>query len=653
MLVLSAAEGPDTLATTLATTLAPPANDALPLGTRSELRFLACGSVDDGKSTLIGRLINDATGLLDDQIAALQADSRRFGTVKDGGDDAIDFALLLDGLEAEREQGITIDVAYRFFSTPRRAFVVADTPGHQQYTRNMATGASNAELAILLVDARKGLLEQTRRHAAIVSLLGIRHVVLAVNKIDLVDFSQIRFREIEAAFAAFAAPLAFHSIVSIPLSARLGDNVATRSPNMTWYAGPALLAHLETVETDLEAIEAPLRFPVQWVNRPNADFRGFTGTVASGRVVVGDRIVVAGSGRTSTVARIVSFERDLAEVAAGRSVTLTLADEIDIIRGDILAAPKDRPAVARRLAADLVWMDETPVASGKRFLLKIGSATVPATVRRVVDTLDIDTLKRAPALQLGLNAIGRVEFETATPVAFDPYAENRQTGAFILIDRSTLRTSAAGMVVESLDAARNVHRHAETVTPALRAEIKAQPPRVVWLTGLPGSGKSTIANIVERKLAALGRHTMLLDGDNLRQGLNADLGFDPAGRSENVRRVGEVAKLMAEAGLITIVALVSPFRADRARAAALLPEGGFLEVFVDTPLEVCRQRDPKGLYARAEGGRVVNLTGLDQPYEAPETPALVLRTAETDAEAAADRVVELVIEKVAGSTDLL
>jgi bifunctional enzyme CysN/CysC len=622
-------------------TLAPPANDALPLAIRSELRFLTCGSVDDGKSTLIGRLISDAAGLHDDQIASLRDDSRRFGTTED----EFDFALLLDGLEAEREQGITIDVAYRFFATARRAFVVADTPGHQQYTRNMATGASNAELAILLVDARKGLVEQTRRHAAIVSLLGIRHVVLAVNKIDLVDFSEARFREIEAAFAAFAAPLAFHSVVAIPLSARLGDNVAARSGRTPWYAGPALLAHLETVETDLDAAEAALRFPVQWVNRPDGEFRGFSGTVASGRVAVGDPIVVSGSGRTSTVARIVSFDGDLPSVAAGRSVTLTLADEVDVIRGDVLADPKHRPAVARRFAADLVWMDETAAMPGKRFLLKIGTATVPATLGRIADTLDVESLTRAPAASLVLNAIGRVEIEAAHAVAFDPYADNRQTGAFILIDRSTLRTAAAGMVVESLDAARHVHRHAETVTPALRAEIKSQLPLVVWLTGLPGSGKSTIANIVESRLAALGRQTMLLDGDNLRQGLNADLGFDTAGRSENVRRVGEVAKLMADAGLIAIVALVSPFRADRTRAAALLPEGRFLEIFVDTPLETCRRRDPKGLYEKAVQGKVLNLTGRDQPYEAPEDPDLVLRTVELTAEQAADRVVELVMSR--------
>ena len=620
-------------------TLAPPANDALPLSSRSELRFLACGSVDDGKSTLIGRLINDATGLPEDEVASLRDDSRRFGTT----DDEFDFALLLDGLEAEREQGITIDVAYRFFTTPRRAFVVADTPGHQQYTRNMATGASNAELAVLLVDARKGLTEQTRRHAAIVALLGIRHVVLAVNKIDLVEFSEARFREIEAAFTAFATPLAFHSVVPIPVSARLGDNVAIRGKRTPWYAGPTLLGHLETVETDLEAVGAPLRFPVQWVNRPDGEFRGFTGTVASGRVAVGDKLVVAGSGRASAVARIVSFDGDLPSAAAGRSVTLTLADEVDVIRGDLLADPRRRPVVTRRLAADLVWMDETPATPGKRFLLKIGTATVPATLSRISDTLDVESLRRAPAGDLALNAIGRVEIEANQPVAFDPYAENRQTGAFILIDRSTLRTAAAGMVVESLDVAPDVHRHAETVTPALRAEIKAQRPLVVWLTGLPGSGKSTIANIVERKLVALGRQTMLLDGDNLRQGLNADLGFDPAGRSENVRRVGEVAKLMADAGLIVIVALVSPFQADRTRAAALLPEGRFLEIFVDAPIEVCRQRDPKGLYEKADRGKVVNLTGRDQPYEVPEDPALVLRTAELTAEDAADRVLELVL----------
>jgi bifunctional enzyme CysN/CysC len=618
---------------------AQPAFGRLTFRHRGALRFLACGSVDDGKSTLIGRLINDAAGLFEDQIKSLQADSRRFGTTGE----AIDYALLLDGLEAEREQGITIDVAYRFFSTARRAFVVADTPGHRQYTRNMATGASNAELAVLLVDARKGILRQTRRHAAIVSLLGIRHVVLAVNKIDLVDFSEARFREIKAAFEAFATPLGFEAVAAIPLSARFGDNVVERSERTPWYAGPSLLAHLETVETDPAAAEAPLRFPVQWVNRPDGDFRGFSGTVVSGRVAVGDRIVVSVSGRVAEVARIATFDGDLQSAVAGRSVTLTLKDEVDVGRGDLLADPKNRPVVARRFAADLVWMGEAPAVSGRRYLLKIGTATVPAVLARVADRLDIESLRRAPAAELGLNAIGRCEIETATPVAFDPYADNRATGAFILIDESSFATVAAGMVAHSLDRATNVHHQPEDITPAIRERAKGQRAMVVWFTGLPGSGKSTIANAVERKLVALGRQTMLLDGDNLRQSLNADLGFDAMSRSENVRRVGEVAKLMADAGLIVLVALVSPFRADRGRAAALLPEGRFLEVFVDTPVDVCRQRDPKGLYAKADSGKVANFTGRDQAYEVPERPDLVLRTMELRPEDAADRVIERVL----------
>jgi bifunctional enzyme CysN/CysC len=623
-------------------TIASAANDDGPSrAARGELRFLTCGSVDDGKSTLIGRLVHDAAGLLDDQVRTLRADSRRFGT---SGDGHVDFALLLDGLEAEREQGITIDVAYRFFATPRRAFVVADTPGHLQYTRNMATGASNAELALLLVDARKGLLEQTRRHAAIVALLGIRHVVLAVNKIDLVGFSEARFRDIEAAFAAHAAPLGFRSIVAVPLSARFGDNVVRPSARTPWHAGPTLLDHLETVEPNATEEAAPLRFPVQWINRPHADFRGLCGTVASGRLAVGDRIVVAGSGRASEIARIVTFHGDLEAASTGRSVALTLKDDIDIVRGDVLAHPRTRPTVTRRFAADLVWMDDTTVAAaGQRFLLKIGAATVPATLSRVCGALDIDTLQPTAADVLELNALGRVEVETLTAIAIDAYADNRGTGCFILIDRASLRTLAAGMVRESLDAARNVHRHAETVTAAMRASLKAQQPLVVWLTGLPGSGKSTIANLAESRLAALGRHTMLLDGDNLRQGLNADLGFDPAARGENVRRVGEVAALLAEAGLIVLVALVSPFRADRARAASLLPEGRFLEVFVDAPPLVCSSRDPKGLYRKAERGELTGFTGRDQAYEPPEAPALVLPTAELSAADAAQRVVAAVM----------
>ncbi len=607
--------------------------------TRSELRFLACGSVDDGKSTLIGRLINDATGLFEDQIAALKEDTRRFGTVDEG----IDFALLLDGLEAEREQGITIDVAYRFFSTTKRAFVVADTPGHQQYTRNMATGASNAELAVLLVDARKGLLEQTKRHAAIVSLLGIRHVVLAVNKIDLVDFSEARFLDIEAAFLAFSQALGIAAITTIPLSAREGDNVARRSERTPWYDGPTLLGFLETVEMDQARDEAPVRFPVQWVNRPDDTFRGFAGTVASGRLAVGDPLVVVGSGQRTIVERIVSFDGDLEVASSGRAITLTLADEVDVTRGELLVDPRHRPIQTRRFSADLVWMDEGTASAGRDVLLKMGTVTIPATVTRIVDSVDVGSLERTAVAELGLNAIGRVWIEAAASVAFDPYTDNRQTGGFILIDRTSLRTVAAGMAIGSLAGSTNVHRQEGDITPVMREEMKGQRAMVLWFTGLPGAGKSTIANLVERKLAVHGRQTMLLDGDNLRQGLNSDLGFDAAARAENVRRVGEVAKLMTDAGLIVIVALVSPFRADRDRARALLPGGRFHEIFVDTPAEVCRARDAKGLYALADKGRVSNLTGRDQPYEPPLDPALVLRTPELTADDAADRVVALVL----------
>ncbi|WP_328286385.1 sulfate adenylyltransferase subunit CysN [Phreatobacter sp. AB_2022a] len=620
-----------------------PANDTLPVRDRGALRFITCGSVDDGKSTLIGRLLHDSIGLLEDQLAGLKDDSRRFGTTGE----ELDLALLLDGLEAEREQGITIDVAYRFFSTARRAFVVADTPGHAQYTRNMATGASTAELAVLLVDARKGLMEQTRRHAAIVALLGIRHVVLAVNKIDLVDFSQERHDAIVADFTAFAAPLAFRSVVAIPLSARFGDNVTIRSRNTPWYEGPTLIRHLEAVETSDQVDEAPFRMGVQWVNRADIDFRGVAGTVASGRVAVGDTVVVAGSGKTTRVKRIVTLDGDLGSAAAGRAVTLTFTDDVDIARGDLIADPRARPMSARRLAADLVWMGEAPGAAGDRYLMKIGSATVPATVTRLVDTLDVATLeRRADPLGFALNTIGRVEIEAGSRIAFDPYADNRETGAFILIDRTTHLTVAAGLVVEGLDRAREVHRHPTEVTGAVRAALKSQVPLAVWLTGLPGSGKSTIANLVERRLAALGRHTMLLDGDNLRQGINADLGFDAAARAENVRRVGEIARLMAEAGLVTLVALVSPFRADRERVAALFPAGRFVEIFVDASPETCRARDPKGLYAKAEAGRIVNFTGRDQAYEPPLEPALVLRSDELSPEDAAEQVVELILARI-------
>jgi bifunctional enzyme CysN/CysC len=607
----------------------------------SALRFLTCGSVDDGKSTLIGRMIADCGGLLDDQLAGLEEDSRRFGAVGDG----IDLALLLDGLEAEREQGITIDVAHRFFSTANRAFMVADTPGHQHFTRNMATGASTCDLAVLLVDIRNGLVEQTRRHAAIAALLGIRHLVVAVNKIDLVDFSERRFRCIEQAFEAFARPLALRSATVIPVSARHGDNVVRSSVRTPWYEGPTLLSYLEAIDVRADADTAALRFPVQWVNRPDASFRGFAGTVMSGRLRVGDPVAVAGSGRMTRVDRIVSFDGELEEAAAGRAVTLTLADEIDIARGDLLVDPRRRPTVTRHFSADLVWMREAPARAQQSFLLKIGTMTVPAAVIRIVDCLELEALRRVPADELHLNEIGRVWIETAMPVAFDPYAENRSTGGFILIDRATLQTSAAGMAVDNLAAATNVHPQIGQVTPAHRAAIKGQRPLVLWLTGLPGAGKSTIADLVERKLIEHGRQTMLLDGDNLRQGINSDLGFDSASRTENVRRVGEIAKLMVDAGLIVIVALVSPFRADRARAASLLPPGTFVEIFVDTPIEVCRQRDTKGLHALADKGRLPNLTGRGQPYEPPDQPALILETTELSADEAAHHIVALVLDR--------
>ena len=619
--------------------------NGLPRHERGELRFITCGSVDDGKSTLIGRLLYEANSLFQDQIATLERDSRRFGTT--GGE--IDFALLLDGLEAEREQGITIDVAYRFFSTGRRAFIVADTPGHKQYTRNMATGASNADFAVLLVDARRGLLEQTRRHAAIVSLLGIRHVALAINKIDLVAFSERVFEEIVSAFKAFAAPLEFASITPIPLSARFGDNVAAPSTRTPWYAGPTLLELLETIDVERDRSGQPFRLPVQWVNRPSQNFRGFAGTIASGGIRVGATVIAAASGQSSRVARIVTFDGDLERAVAGQAVTLTLEDELDIARGDVLAAPKARPIVSRKVAADIVWMDEEPGVERSAYLLKSGTASVPAVISRIESALAVETLESEAADSLPLNGIGRIHVETTSPIAVDSYDDNRTTGSFILIDRTTHRTVAAGMIRESLGASQDIHAHAQDITPERRAFIKTQTPLVVWLTGLSGSGKSTIANLVERRLVAQGFHTMLLDGDNLRQGLNSDLGFDALSRTENVRRVGEVARLLFDAGLIVVAALVSPFRADRARVAALLPEGRFLEVFVDAPLEVCRERDPKGLYAKAEAGRIKHFTGRDQAYEAPAVPALVLDTARESAEIAAERVVRLVTAHARGN----
>jgi bifunctional enzyme CysN/CysC len=621
--------------------------EALPESTpRGLLRFLTCGSVDDGKSTLIGRLLHDTRALFDDQLAALEKDSRRHGTT--GGD--IDFALLVDGLEAEREQGITIDVAYRFFATPRRSFIVADTPGHEQYTRNMATGASNAELAVLLVDARKGLMPQTKRHAAIVSLLGIRHVVLAVNKIDLVGFDKRRFDEIRAAFDAFAARLDFRSVVAIPLSARFGDNVTEASASTPWYRGPTLLAHLEAAVVEAEPAALPFRFPVQYVNRRNHDFRGLAGTVASGRVAVGDEVVVASSGHASRVKRIVTFDGDRVGAETGDAVTLVLADALDVPRGEVLAHPKERPAVTTRLSARLVWMAQEPLASGRALMMKIGSRTVPVAITALKHGVAVDTLAEETVERLALNGIGVVEIEASAPIAVDPYAQNRDTGGFILIDRFSNATVAAGMVIEPLGA-RNVHVHGFNIDRGARAALKHQKPLVLWFTGLPGSGKSTIANLVERKLHALGRHTALLDGDSLRQGLNRDLGFDAASRAENIRRAGEVAKLMADTGLVVLAAFVSPFREDRDKLRGRFAPGEFIEVFVDTPVEVCAERDPKGLYARARQGGIADFTGIGQAYEAPASPELVLKAGEESAEALAVRVVNLAETLIRGGRE--
>jgi len=600
------------------------------------LRVLTCGSVDDGKSTLIGRLLYDTKLIFEDQLKTLEKDSRKHGTT---GDD-IDFALLVDGLEAEREQGITIDVAYRFFTTDKRKFIVADTPGHEQYTRNMATGASNSDLAIILIDARKGVLTQTRRHAFICSLLGIKHVVLAINKIDLVDFSEEIFATIDREFRDFAKHLTFESIVSLPISARYGDNVMEPSANTTWFRGPTLLSYLETVDVDAALAAKPFRMPVQWVNRPNLDFRGFSGTIVSGAVRSGDRISVAKSGRASKVTRIVTAEGDLSHAAAGDAVTLTLADEIDISRGDVLVPPEARPEVSDQFAAHLLWMAEEELLPGRQYLIKIGTKSVPASVTELKHKVDVNNLEHLAAKTLHLNEVGFCNFSTTEPIAFDPYAENRDTGAFILIDRFTNGTVGAGMIEFGLRRATNVHWQALDVNKEARAKLKGQSPAILWFTGLSGSGKSTIANIVEKKLHSLGRHTYMLDGDNVRHGLNRDLGFTDADRVENIRRVAEAAKLFVDAGLIVLVSFISPFRSERRTARELVKQGEFLEVFVDAPLEVCMARDPKGLYKKARRGEIKHFTGISSPYEAPEHAEIHLETATLSAEDAADRVIE-------------
>ncbi len=595
------------------------------------LRFITCGSVGNGKSTLIGRLLWESKSVLEDTLATLEHDLKRVGT-RDG---ELDFTLLTDGFNAERGQGITNDVAYRFFSTDRRKFIVADTPAHEQYTRNMATGASTADLAVLLVDATKGILPQTRRHSVIAALLGIRHVVLAVNKMDCVDFSAQAFARIEADYREFAKRIGIAEVVAIPLCAVDGDNVVTPSERTPWYAGPTLMEHLETVAIGEDLESRPFRLPVQWVNRPDATIRGYAGTIVSGAVGPGDAVRILPSGRESRVARVTSAGGDIVRAVANQAVTVTLADEIDVNRGDVIAAASDPVEVAAQFEATLVWMSDAPMLPGRDYLLKIGACTVTATVAPLKYRLNVETLEHAAATKLDLDEIGVVQLELDRPIAFEPYERNRDLGGFVLIDRLSNRTVGAGMLRFALRRSQNVHWQAVDIDRKARAALKGQKPCVLWFTGLSASGKSTIANLVEKRLHAMGRHTYLLDGDNVRHGLNKDLGFTEAARVENIRRVAEVAALMADAGLVVLVAFISPFESERRMARALLPKGEFLEIFVDTPLEVAERRDPKGLYRKARRGEIANFTGVNSPYERPSAPDIVVDgTSGTPGEAA-------------------
>ncbi|HEV7278447.1 MAG TPA: sulfate adenylyltransferase subunit CysN [Devosiaceae bacterium] len=600
------------------------------------LRFLTCGSVDDGKSTLIGRLLYDSQLILDDQLATLRQESRNRTT----GAEGIDFSLLVDGLTAEREQGITIDVAYRFFSTARRKFIVADTPGHEQYTRNMATGASSADLALVLVDARKGLLTQTRRHSFILSLIGVKHVVLVVNKIDLVDYDPEVFREIESAYRSFAAGLGFETLQAIPVSALKGDNILSPSPDTPWYHGPQLVPWLEEVEVARDRSNLPLRFPVQWVNRASHEFRGFSGTLAAGTVRVGDEVLVAASRRPARVSRIVTMDGDLEEAVAGEAVTLVLDREVDISRGDVLCPPGKVPDVSNQFQARLVWMAAEPAFPGRSYLLKIGAQMVPASITALKFRTNVNSLEHSPAKSLELNEVGTVTIATDKPVAFDSYAESGQTGAFILIDRISNATLGAGVIEFGLRRAQNLSYQSFDVDREVRARLKGQEASIVWFTGLSGSGKSTVANLIEKRLTAEGRHAYILDGDNVRHGLNKDLGFTEADRVENIRRVAEVARLLADAGLIVLVSFISPFRNERRLAREIAGDIRFTEVHVDTPLAVCEARDPKGLYARARRGEIKNFTGISSPFEPPENADVVLHGAQFEPSELADQLYE-------------
>ena len=604
---------------------------------KSLLRFITCGSVDDGKSTLIGRLLYDSKMIFEDQLDALEVDSKKSGTQGEN----IDFALLVDGLAAEREQGITIDVAYRFFSTDRRKFIVADTPGHEQYTRNMATGASTADLAILLIDARKGILTQTRRHSFIASSLGIRKLVLAINKMDLVEYDEAVYNNIEQDFLEFAEELnAGIEIQAIPMSALMGDNITSLSEATPWYNGPSLMEYLETVPVGSERETLPFRMPVQWVNRPNLDFRGFSGQIASGTIRPGDKIKTLPSAKETTVTRIVTQTGDLDAGVAGQSVTLTFADEVDTSRGDVICAASDPAEVSDQFQARVLWMAEDAMLPGRRYLVKTGAKTVTGQVMGLKYRIDVNDLRDSPATQLGLNEVGVCTLSLDQPIAFDPYDVNRETGGFILIDRLTNNTVGLGLLDFALRRAANIHWQALDVDRSSLADQKEQKPAVLWFTGLSGSGKSTIANALQKKLFAMGKHTFVLDGDNVRHGLNRDLGFTDADRVENIRRVSNVAKLMSDAGLITLVSFISPFRSERRMARRMMTEGEFIEIHVDTPLEVAEQRDVKGLYKRARAGEIKNFTGLDSPYEAPLEPEIRINTVDTTPEAAAEEIVK-------------
>ncbi len=601
---------------------------------KSLLRFLTCGSVDDGKSTLIGRLLYDSQLILDDQLASLKKESRNRTT----GDEGIDFSLLVDGLTAEREQGITIDVAYRFFSTDKRKFIVADTPGHEQYTRNMATGASNADLALVLIDARKGVLTQTRRHSFILSLIGVKHVVLVVNKIDLVDYDQAVFDRIVAEYRAFAEPLGFKTLAAVPVSALRGDNILAQSPKTPWYTGTALVPYLETIAVTEDRTAEKFRFAVQWVNRPDLDFRGFSGTVASGSIAVGDDVLIASSRKPAVIKRIVTMDGDLQQAVAGQAVTLLVDREVDISRGDVLTRPGETPDYSNQFQARVIWMSEEPAFPGRSYLLKVGAQLVPATITDLKFRTNVNTLEQTAATKVDLNEVATVTIATDKPIAFDPYSTNALTGGFILVDRLSNATLGAGTIEYGLRRAQNLSYQSFDVNRDVRAQMKGQKSSIIWFTGLSGSGKSAVANLLEKRLTAEGRHAYILDGDNVRHGLNKDLGFTEAARVENIRRVAEVARLMADAGLIVLVSFISPFEKERRLAREIAGDVDFAEVYVDTPLAVCEARDPKGLYKRARAGEIKNFTGIDSPFEPPTSADLVLHGAEEEPTALADKL---------------